>query len=125
MGEKILVVEDHAGTRKNVTRFLRSQGYLVLEARDGYEALTLLNEDSIDIVISDFVLPRINGLTLVHKIRSRWPHIAVIIMSAYLAEEAGKVILEREAEFLAKPLELNHLAAKVYGVVLRKELNHA
>jgi hypothetical protein len=45
-------------------------------------------------------------------------------MSAYLAEEAGRVILDREAEFLAKPLELNDLAAKVYGVVLRKELNH-
>jgi hypothetical protein len=46
-------------------------------------------------------------------------------MSAYLAEEAGRVILDREAEFLAKPLELNDLAARVYGVVLRKELNHS
>lgn len=95
MSEKILIVEDHHATRKNVSRFLQSQGYSVLEASDGYEALNRLNEDSVDIVISDFVLPKIHGLALVREIRSRWPAIGVIIMSAYLGQEAGKVILER------------------------------
>jgi DNA-binding response OmpR family regulator len=125
MGEKILIVEDHHATRKNVSRFLQSQGYSVFEASDGLEALSRLNQDSVDIVISDFVLPKIHGLALVREIRSRWPAIGVIIMSAYLGEEAGKVILEREAEFVSKPLELSHLAAKVYGVLLRKELNRS
>jgi DNA-binding response OmpR family regulator len=125
MGEKILLVEDHHGTRKNLSRFLDSQGYSVIEARDGLEALTLLSKNSIDIVISDFVLPKIHGLTLVREIRSRWPRMAVIIMSAYLAEAAGRVILEPEAEFLAKPLELNDLAAKVHGMILKKELHHS
>jgi two-component system, cell cycle sensor histidine kinase and response regulator CckA len=125
MGEKILVVEDHHGTRKNVSRFLQSQGYSVIEASDGLEALNRLNQDGVDIVVSDFVLPKIHGLALVREIRSRWPAIGVIIMSAYLGEEAGKVILEREAEFVSKPLELSHLAAKVYGVLLRKELNQS
>jgi two-component system, cell cycle sensor histidine kinase and response regulator CckA len=120
MGEKILVVEDHYGTRKNVSRFLQSQGYSVIEASDGLEALNRLNQDGVDIVVSDFVLPKIHGLALVREIRSRWPAIGVIIMSAYLGEEAGKVILEREAEFVSKPLELSHLAAKVYGVLLRR-----
>ena len=103
MGEKILIVEDHHGTRRNVSRFLQSQGYWVVEASDGLEALTRLNEGGIDLVISDFVLPKIQGLVLVREIRSRWPAIGVIIMSAYLAEEAGKVILEREAEFVVSP----------------------
>jgi two-component system, cell cycle sensor histidine kinase and response regulator CckA len=125
MGEKILVVEDHYGTRKNVSRFLQSQGYSVIEASDGLEALNRLNQDGVDIVVSDFVLPKIHGLALVREIRSRWPAIGVIIMSAYLGEEAGKVILEREAEFVSKPLELSHLAASVYGVLLRKELNQS
>jgi DNA-binding response OmpR family regulator len=123
MGEKILIVEDHHATRKNVSRFLQSQGYSVFEASDGLEALSRLNQDSVDIVISDFVLPKIHGLALVREIRSRWPAIGVIIMSAYLGQEAGKVILEREAEFVAKPLQLSHLAAKVYGVLLRKQMN--
>jgi two-component system, cell cycle sensor histidine kinase and response regulator CckA len=124
MGEKILIVEDHHGTRKNVSRFLQSQGYSVLEASDGLEALSRLDQDSVDIVISDFVLPKLHGLGLVREIRSRWPAISVIIMSAYLGQEAGQVILEREAEFLAKPLQLNQLAAKVYGALLRKQMNH-
>ena len=96
MGEKILIVEDHHATRKNVSRFLQSQGYSVFEASDGLAALKRLNEASVDIVIADFVLPRIHGLTLVREIRSRWPAIPVIIMSAYLDQEAGTVILERE-----------------------------
>jgi two-component system, cell cycle sensor histidine kinase and response regulator CckA len=124
MGEKILIVEDHHATRKNVSRFLQSQGYSVLEASDGLEALSRLDQDSVDIVISDFVLPKLHGLGLVGEIRSRWPAISVIIMSAYLSQEAGQVILEREAEFLAKPLQLNQLAAKVYGALLRKQMNH-
>ena len=124
MGEKILIVEDHHATRKNVSRFLQSQGYSIVEASDGVEALSRLNQDSVDIVISDFVLPKIHGLALVREIRSRWPAIGVIIMSAYLGQEAGKVILERDGEFVAKPLQLSHLAAKVYGVVLKKQMNH-
>jgi two-component system, cell cycle sensor histidine kinase and response regulator CckA len=123
MGEKILIVEDHHATRKNVSRFLQSQGYSVVEASDGLEALGRLKEDSVDIVISDFVLPKIHGLALVREIRSRWPAIGVIIMSAYLGQEAGRVILEREAEFVAKPLQLSHLAATIYGVLLRKQMN--
>jgi two-component system cell cycle sensor histidine kinase/response regulator CckA len=123
MGEKILIVEDHHATRKNVSRFFQSQGYSVFEASDGLEALNRLNQDSVDIVISDFVLPKIHGLALVREIRSRWPAIGVIIISAYLGQEAGKLILEREAEFVAKPLQLSHLAAKVYGVLLRKQVN--
>jgi DNA-binding response OmpR family regulator len=93
MGEKILIVEDHHATRKNVSRFLQSQGYSVLEARDGIEASSRLNQDSVDLVISNFVLPKIHGLTLVREIRSKWPDIGVIIMSAYLGQEAGKFIL--------------------------------
>jgi DNA-binding response OmpR family regulator len=79
---------------------------------------------SVDIVIPDFVLPRIHGQTLVREIGSRWPAIAVIIMSAYLGQEAGTVILEREAEYVAKPLQLSHLAPKVYGVLIKKQMNH-
>jgi two-component system, cell cycle sensor histidine kinase and response regulator CckA len=125
MGEKILLVEDHNATRKNVSRFLQSQGYSVLEASDGLEALRQLKKDSVDIVISDFVLPNIHGLALVREIRSRWPTIGVIVISGYLGQEAGKVILEREAEFVAKPLQLSHLAATVYGVLLKRQKNQS
>jgi DNA-binding response OmpR family regulator len=70
-----------------------------------------LKEDSVDIVISDFVLPKIHGLALVREIRSRWPAIGVIIMSAYLGQEAGRVILG--------PLQLSHLAATSHAALAR------
>ena len=61
-------------------------GYSVVEASDGLEALGGLKEDSVDIVISDFALPKIHGLALVREIRSRSPAIGVIIISAYLGQ---------------------------------------
>jgi DNA-binding response OmpR family regulator len=122
MGEKLLLVEDHEGTRGNVSKFLGSLGYDVIEASDGLAALDILDRQSVDLVISDLVLPNLHGLNLVKEIHSRWPRIAVIVISAYLSEESGKIILEREAEFLAKPFNLQALAAKVYGALLRKNI---
>ena len=118
MGEKILLLKTIRPLAKMFHDFSNR------EASDGVEALSRLNQDSVDIVISDFVLPKIHALALVREIRSRWPAIGVIIMSAYLGQEAGKVILERDAEFVAKPLQLSHLAAKVYGALLKKQMNH-
>ena len=98
-------------------------GYSVVEASDGLEALGGLKEDSVDIVISDFALPKIHGLALVREIRSRSPAHRCNHHLGVSGPEAGRVILEREAEFVAKPLQLSHLAATIYGVLLRKQMN--
>jgi DNA-binding NtrC family response regulator len=124
MGEKILLVEDHTGNRINVSRFLRSQGYEVAQAENASEALVALAGGGIEIVISDFVLPGVHGLQLVKEIRSRWPNVSLIVISAYLSDEAGSIILQGEAEFLAKPFDLHALGAKVYAAVLKKNWIH-
>jgi DNA-binding NtrC family response regulator len=118
MHEKILLVEDHAASRTNISRFLQLLSYQVVEACDGEEALKLLRNDTIDLVISDLALPTIHGLNLTDQIHSKWPKVPVIIISAFMSDEAGKVILNGKAEFLAKPLDLSVLASKVQDLLL-------
>ena len=117
MHEKILLVEDHAASRANLSRFLQLLSYQVVEAADGEEALRLLGNDSIDLVVSDLALPTIHGLALTHEIHTKWPKVPVIIISAFMSDEAGKLILSGNAEFLAKPLNLTVLASKVQDLL--------
>jgi two-component system, response regulator FlrC len=118
MHEKILLVEDHVASRTNIARFLQLLSYQVVEAADGEEALKLLGNDTIDLVVSDLALPTIHGLNLTDQIHAKWPKVPVIIISAFMSDEAGKVILNGKAEFLAKPLDLSVLASKVQDLLL-------
>jgi CheY-like chemotaxis protein len=101
----ILLVEDEAIARCAFAQALRSEGHEVMEAADGNEALTLLEKSHFDLVITDMVMPKPNGLTLITKIRAKWPGTPILLMSAYVSENAGKTILAGEAEFLHKPIE--------------------
>jgi DNA-binding NtrC family response regulator len=117
MPEKILVVEDHAASRANISRFLRLHSYEVVEVSDGEEALKLLATETIDLVVSDLALPTIHGLNLTQQINSKWPRVPVIIISAFMSDEAGTLMLDGKGEFLAKPLDLTVLASKVHQLL--------
>jgi DNA-binding response OmpR family regulator len=92
----------------------------VFEVSDGEEALELLATETIDLVVSDLALPTIHGLNLTEQINSKWPKVPVIIISAFVSDEAGKLILEGRGEFLAKPLDLTVLASKVHQLLSRQ-----
>lgn len=64
----------------------------------------------IDLMVLDVVIPQIHGLNLLKLFRSNTPALPVIVISAYLSEPAGKVILEGSAEFFSKPLDLQQLS---------------
>jgi CheY-like chemotaxis protein len=113
MGERILFVEDEFQSRSVFCDWVRTEGYKVTEARDGAEAVELLETERFDLVISDLVLPKLHGLNLVDWIRSKWPQMPLVVISGYLAEDAGKIILEGYAEFIQKPIKPEILLATV------------
>jgi DNA-binding response OmpR family regulator len=115
----ILLVEDDAASRYAVARLLRGQGYEVIEARDGTEAVAFLGGLPIELVITDMVLPKLNGLHLVSLIHARWSRIPIVLMSSYLSESAGKIILEGSADFFQKPIRPSALVRTVQRL-LRK-----
>ena len=116
----ILFVEDDTLSRRAFAQILRANGYQVAEAGNGAEALEILTtgaevltNEAFDLVITDLVLPGLHGVNLVHQIRARWPKMPVIIISGYLSDGPGKVILEGFAEFIQKPIDPAALIAAV------------
>ncbi len=118
--ETLLLVEDEAKVRQAASRMLRAQGYTVVEAAHGAEALRLLEAESrpIHLLITDVVLPGINGRVLAEHVREARPHIRVLFISGYTNDVVlRQKLLERGAMLLHKPFTADALAAKVRGVL--------
>lgn len=113
MVARILVVEDDSITRQSICEVLRNDGYQVVEATDGSQAVELLKKQSFDLLVTDFVLPKLHGFYLVDVIHTHWPKIPMIVISAYLSASAAKVLLAGSAEFIAKPVDFKILLSTV------------
>jgi PAS domain S-box-containing protein len=118
--EKILLVEDEDTVRSVASRVLLNQGYTVIQARNGQEALQLLEEleDTIDLILTDVVMPDMGGPELAGQLRSRWPELKLIYMSGYA--EGDKLQLGSqgfEGHFLPKPFSAENLVLKVREVL--------
>jgi two-component system cell cycle response regulator CpdR len=111
MAPRILLVEDESITRAYLADVLRNDGYEVKEARDGAEGVALFEHEHFDVVITDLVMPQLNGFKLTARVRSISPETPVILVTAYLSGQSGKVIVEGEAEFIGKPIEPEILLA--------------
>ena len=111
----ILLVEDEEGLRALNARGLTSRGYTVLEASNGVEAIEVLEKQGhVDLVVSDVVMPEMDGPTLLKELRRRDPNVKVIFVSGYAEEAFQKNLPEQEPyQFLAKPFTLKQLVSKV------------
>jgi len=114
----ILLVEDEEGLRALNARGLASRGYTVLEAGNGLEAIDVLEKSHgrVDLVVSDVVMPEMDGPTLARELRTRNPDLKIIFVSGY-AEDAFEKHLPDRGEvkygFLPKPFTLKQLVAAV------------
>src|SRR6188472_1535695 len=112
----ILLVEDEDGLRSLNARGLRSRGYSVIEAANGIEAMEALEEKNgaVDLVVSDVVMPEMDGPTLLREMRKRNPNLKIIFVSGYAEEAFDKSLPENEQfAFLPKPFALSALVEKV------------
>ena len=111
----ILLIEDDAISRTDFVVTLCRCGYAVLEAEDGFEALSLIakHRTAIELVISDMVLPGMNGFTLVQNIELLLPKVPIIMISGYISKANGEVILGHDVAFLEKPIRPSALLAAV------------
>jgi len=112
----ILLVEDEEGLRALNARGLRSRGYTVVEAENGVEAMEVLEEQSgaIDLVVSDVVMPEMDGPTLLKAMREKNPDIKFIFVSGYAEDAFEKSLPEgQQFDFLPKPFTLSQLVAAV------------
>jgi len=115
--QTILLVEDEYAALEVLTLLLEQEGYRCLAAADGVEALALLAAQPVDLVVTDYWMPRLDGLELVGRMREdqRWRDIPVILMSASAIEGP---LPPRVVAFLGKPLlfaRLLELVKKALG----------
>lgn len=116
--ETILLVEDEDAVRIFAARALRDKGYRVLEAQNGETAITLTQQTRPDVLITDVVMPKMDGPTLSQKIKEIVPDIPVIFTSGYTEETFRKGLSEDHSiHFLSKPFTLRDLATKVREVL--------
>lgn len=113
---RILVAEDDAAVRSFVTRALAHRGHDVAAADDGVEALEVLtrNAEPFDLLLTDIVMPRLDGIALALKVARDWPGLPVLLMTGYSAErQRAHNLDELICEVIAKPFTLERLCAIV------------
>jgi two-component system, cell cycle sensor histidine kinase and response regulator CckA len=116
----ILLVEDEAATREAVREVLQSLGYKVLAAVDGTEALAIFEQalQTIDLVLSDLVMPDVGGIVLFQELSQRKPDLKMIIMTGYPLEDSGKALLEQGiVDWLHKPFSAEQIARKIQAAL--------
>ena len=122
--ETILLVEDQPWIRDGLREFLVSQGYKVLEAQNGIEALQIgkAHAAGIDVLVTDVIMPQLRGVELSKLLAETHPGICVIFMSGY-SEDAlmeHQLLSERNVPLMQKPFEAEDLAHKVREVLDEK-----
>jgi PAS domain S-box-containing protein len=120
--ETVLIVEDEDTVRNLACRILSRQGYQVIEARDGEEALQKAQRHtgSIDLVLTDVVMPRLNGRQMTELLAEQRSGFKVLFMSGYTEDVIGHHgLLDETIHFLAKPFTIESLAGKVREVLDR------
>lgn len=117
---KVLIAEDDDGIRAGLKEVLESEGYSVVEARDGEEALTLFRNHDVELALLDIMMPRKNGYDVCREILSQKPGLPVIFVSAK-SEEIDRVVgLELGADdFIPKPFGVREVVARMRAVTRR------
>jgi len=116
----VMLVEDEDAVRMFGARALRNKGYSVQEAASGDEALELLanGADEIDVLITDVVMPGLDGPSMIRKVRETHPALKVIFISGYTEDSFRKRLdVDEDVHFLPKPFTLEQLAGKVKEIM--------
>jgi CheY-like chemotaxis protein len=119
-GATILVVEDNISARTALEALLEALGFHVLVAGDAAEAEAVFaaQADAIDLLISDMLLPRINGLELYDLLKQRKPTLRCVMMSGYpLAEESERLAAHGIEHWLQKPFTMREMMAVLQAVL--------
>jgi len=106
----ILVVDDELLIRDLLYDFFSGQGWQISVAENGEKALDILQDKSIDLVLTDIKMPEMDGLTLTSHMKEKFPSIPVVVMTGYPSiDTAIQAIHSKVADYIVKPFNINQL----------------
>lgn len=120
---RVLLVEDDTFNLQALTIYLKLMGVEVEQARNGYEALQQLDRNTFDVVVSDIMMPGINGFDLTKRVHQRRPGVPVVLMTGDPTAPPVSALNESEAvDFLVKPFLPRELMKRISRAVGEREL---
>jgi DNA-binding response OmpR family regulator len=118
MAANILVVDDDRLIRELISKTLRKDGHRVVEACDGALAMEILAVMQFDLVITDFGMPKLNGIRFIEQLHCLQPRTPIIFVTGYRSVISPKTALDDIAEILPKPFELGVLRSTVQRLLI-------
>ena len=121
----VLIAEDDLNTRRLTADVLEEHGYNVLTAKDGAEALELLDSKHADLIIADIMMPRLDGYELTSQLRSAGNNIPIIMVTAKEAiADKKKGFLEGTDDYMVKPVDEEELLLRISALLRRAQINN-
>lgn len=119
---KILVVDDERSIREMLTIYLQREGYAVTCASDGAIALACCERDFYDIVIADIKMPKLDGIELLHKVRTLSPDTIFIMITAFGSYETAKESMQEDAyDYITKPFDVEDIKKKIEAALAKRQ----
>lgn len=121
--KRALIVDDEAGTRDLLVSFLEMIGFETRSAADGEEALQIYKNRSVDIVISDLMMPKIGGLDLLQELKQIDPDVIFILITGHPSlETAIEAIKKGARDYITKPFNIDEIKIKIDRALLERSL---
>ncbi len=123
MSNKILIVDDEKSQRELLGGYLKKRGHAIHTAQHGQEALEILRQQAIDLVLTDMRMPELDGAELLKQIKALNPNIDVIMMTAYGSiEDATEAMKNGAVDYITKPVDLEQLDLTISRALEHKQL---
>ncbi len=121
---KILVVDDDKNIRKLMKVVLEHEGFSVISVGDGSEALAVLDKESVDVIIVDVMMPKVDGYEFTESVRSFNSKVPILMVSAkQLSDDRKKGFVAGADDFMVKPIDTEELVLRVKALMRRAKIN--
>ncbi len=120
---RILIVEDEKDLRELFTVVLNESGYMTLSAKDGIEAFEILDENHVDLIITDIMMPRMHGLEMVESLREAGYDMPILVITAKDASKDKKKGFDLGIDdYMVKPIDVNEMVWRVEALLRRSKI---
>ena len=122
--EKILIVDDERGLREVLSIMLKRAGYAVTEASDGEEAISHINKEMFDLVITDLRMPKADGMAVLKAVKSSFPETVVLVITAFATADSAVDAMKQGAyDYLTKPFQVDEVQLIIRNALEKRRLS--